>query len=139
MKINKLMSRDIVIVELNDPLSRVKELFEQTSFHHLLVVEDGRMFGVISDRDLLKSISPNIDSVAATTRDLASLNKKAHQIMTRQPISLNENATVTDAIDIFNDNKISCIPIIDDEEKPVGIISWRDIMRELGKQCKRDK
>ena len=137
MKISKLMSRNIVIVELNDPLSRVKELFEQTTFHHLLVVEDGRMFGVISDRDLLKSVSPNIDSVAATTRDLASLNKKAHQIMTRQPISLNENATVTEAIDIFNHNKISCIPIIDDSDKPVGIISWRDIMRELGKQCKR--
>ncbi|WP_082793705.1 CBS domain-containing protein [Zhongshania aliphaticivorans] len=33
----------------------------------------------------------------------------------------------------MNQNKISCIPIVDSEEAPVGIISWRDIMRELGK------
>ncbi|MBL4830922.1 MAG: CBS domain-containing protein [Aliivibrio sp.] len=137
MKISKLMSENIVIVELNDPLSKVKEIFEQTEFHHLLVVEDGKMFGVISDRDLLKSVSHKIDSISATTKELASLNKKAHQIMTRKPISLNEAATVTEAIDIFNQHKISCIPIVNDNESPVGIVSWRDIMRELGKQCKR--
>jgi len=127
------MSRNIVVVEMDDPLSKVKEIFEQTEFHHLLVVENKRMFGVISDRDLLKSISPNIDTEAATTKDLYSLNKKAHQIMSRKPVSLNENSTVKEAVDIFNHNKISCIPIVDDNKKPVGIVSWRDIMRELGR------
>ena len=133
MKISKLMSKNIVIVEMDAPLSKVKGIFEQTEFHHLIVVEDGKMFGVISDRDLLKSISHNIDTMAATTKDLASLDKKAHQIMTRKPISLNENSTVKEAIVIFNQNKISCIPIVNDYEKPVGIISWRDIMKALVK------
>lgn len=133
MKINQLMSKNIVIVAMDDPLSHVKKIFDQTKFHHLLVVERDRLCGVISDRDLLKSISPNIDSVVATTKDLASLNKKAHQIMTRQLICLNEDSTAKEAIDIFNQNKISCIPIINNDNKPVGILSWRDIMQALGK------
>lgn len=133
MKINKLMSKDVVTIEMDDSLSKVKCLFEETGFHHLLVVEDRRLFGIISDRDLLKSLSPAIDTLAATTKDIACLNKKAHQIMTSKPICVDENSTVRNAIQIFNQNNISCIPIINSDEIPVGILSWRDIMRELGK------
>jgi acetoin utilization protein AcuB len=137
MKISKLMSKNVVVVKMDDPLSKVKDIFDEAEFHHLLVVDDERLFGVISDRDLLKSLSPKIGDVTATAKDLASLNKKAHQIMTRKPISLDENATVKDAIKIFNEHKISCIPIINNEEKPVGILSWRDIMQELGNMAEK--
>ena len=133
MKISKLMSKDLVSVEMDDPLSKVKELFEKTGFHHLLVVEDKKLFGIISDRDLLKSLSPAIGTEAATAKDIACLSKKAHQIMTRKPISIDENSSVKDAIKIFNQNNISCIPIINSDNIAVGILSWRDIMRELGK------
>ncbi|MFT6896364.1 MAG: acetoin utilization protein AcuB [Paraglaciecola sp.] len=137
MKINKLMSKNVVVVKMNDPLSKVKDIFDQAQFHHLLVVDDERLSGVISDRDLLKSISPKIGDVTATTKDLAALNKKAHQIMTRKPISLNENASVKEAIKIFNEHKISCIPVINNNAKPVGILSWRDIMQELEKMAEK--
>lgn len=135
MKISKLMTKHLVVVTMDDPLSKVKDIFDQTEFHHLLVVEGDNLFGVISDRDLLRSLSPKIDTAGATSKDLASLNKKAHQIMTRKPIYLNENASPQDAVDIFNQNKISCIPITNDDGKPVGILSWRDIMKVIkGKQ-----
>ena len=133
MKASKLMSTNLVVVQMDDHLGKLKAIFEETRFHHLLVVEGERLYGIISDRDLLKSLSPNIGTMAATTKDMASLNKKAHQIMTRRPIFLREDATIDDAISIFNQNKISCIRIVDNTEAPIGIISWRDIMRELGK------
>ncbi|MFT5519972.1 MAG: acetoin utilization protein AcuB [Enterobacterales bacterium] len=133
MKVSQLMSKNVVTIEMDDSLRIVKNLFEETGFHHLLVVEDNKLFGVISDRDLLKSLSPVIDTLAATTKDIACLNKKAHQIMTSKPICIDENATVKSAIKIFNQNNISCIPVINDDQIPVGILSWRDIMRELGK------
>lgn len=135
MKITALMTTSLVTVELDDPLSTVKEIFDNTNFHHLLVVEGAKLKGVISDRDLFKALSPNIDTVAATAKDLASLNKKVHQIMTRKPITLDDNASVKDAIELFNANRISCIPIVGQDNKPVGIVSWRDIMKELGKRA----
>ncbi len=133
MNVTKLMSKKVVTVEMNDPISKVKDIFEETQFHHLLVVEKRKLLGVISDRDLLKSISPNVDTLAATTKDLATLNKRVHQIMTRKPIFLYETATVLDAIEVFNQNKISCIPIVNGEDQPTGILSWRDIMQALVK------
>ncbi len=131
MSVEKIMSKPVVTIEMDDSLRMVKEIFDNTRFHHLLVVESGKLFGVISDRDLLKALSPNIGTAAETNRDAASLNKRVHQIMTRKPITLGQNAGIFDAIEIFNNHNISCIPVVDDGRKPVGIISWRDILKAL--------
>lgn len=131
MNVTSLMSKNIISIDMDDPIRKARDIFKAEEFHHLLVCDKRSLVGVISDRDLLKAISPNVDTVAATDKDLATLNKKAHQIMTRKPISLNNSATMKDAIILFNENKISCIPIIDENHHPVGILSWRDIIKYI--------
>ncbi len=80
MSVEKIMSKTAVTVEMDDSLRTVKEIFDKTRFHHLLVVESGKLIGVISNRDLLKVLSPNIGTVHETARDAACLNKRVHQI-----------------------------------------------------------
>ncbi|ARN74376.1 CBS domain-containing protein [Oceanicoccus sagamiensis] len=133
MKVKQIMTNPVVAVAMDDSLGKVKRIFEDTHFHHLLVVDDEKLMGVISDRDLLKALSPRIGTPAETSADLAILDRRAHQIMTRKLISLDDSASVKDAVDIFNQHSISCIPIVNKDRKPVGIVSWRDIMQELGK------
>lgn len=131
MALENIMSSPVVSVSMDDSLAQVKEIFDNTSFHHLLVVENKKLCGVLSDRDLLKALSPNVGTISETQKDLATLNKRVHQVMTRRPITLSAKDTVYDAIHIFNHNKISCIPIVDAENHPVGIISWRDILKSI--------
>ena len=125
------MTKPVVTVTLDDTLRLVKHTFDNAKFHHLLVVEEGKLYGVISDRDLLKSISPFIGTVQETVHDKFTLNKKAHQIMTRKPITLTPSADVYEAISLFNQYSISCIPIVNEKGAPVGIVSWRDILRTI--------
>ncbi|MBT1451844.1 CBS domain-containing protein [Glaciecola sp. XM2] len=132
MLIKKLMTQPIVTVEFDDTLKVLKEIFENVKFHHLLVVEDKKLYGVISDRDLLKATSPFVGTANEKVRDKLTLNRKAHQIMTRKPITLTADANVYDAIAIFNEHSISCIPIVNEHFEPVGIVSWRDILRVIG-------
>ena len=131
MSVEKIMSKTVVTVEMDDSLRMVKEIFDNTRFHHLLVVNSGKLVGVISDRDLLKALSPKIGTPSETAGDVASLNKRVHQIMTRNLIVLRQDAGISDAIEIFNNQNISCVPVVDDGCKPVGIISWRDILKAL--------
>lgn len=138
MKITSVMSRDVVSVGMDDAIGKVKIIFEEHGFHHLLVVQDARLVGVISDRDLLKSISPNVDSIAATAKDMATLEKKVHQIMTRKPIAVSEHALVKDAIELFNNERISCLPVINEKSHPVGIVSWRDIIRVIAEKLDKN-
>ena len=131
MKISDIMTKSVVTVEMDDKLSLVKEIFDNSKFRHLLVIDEGKLFGVISDRDLLKAISPNLGSMVVTYRDLATLNKRVHQIMSRKPITLKADASISDAAILFNTHRISCIPIVDDEFQPIGVVSWRDLIKTM--------
>jgi acetoin utilization protein AcuB len=132
MDVGSFMTARVVTVELDDRLDVVKKIFDALNFHHLLVIDDSRKLkGVVSDRDLLRALSPYVGSAAENARDLATLNKRVHQIMSREPVTLNRGASLEEAMRLFLANRISCIPIVDDDFKPVGILSWRDVMRAL--------
>lgn len=131
MKIKDIMQKRVVTVDMDCSLWEVKMIFDNTRFHHLLVIEKNRLVGVISDRDYLKAASPNLGTAAETSKDTATLNKRAHQIMSRKLHTLDEEATVLDAILLFNQKPISCIPVVDEERHIKGILSWRDIMKVM--------
>ncbi len=128
MKVDEIMTRAIVTIKMDDSLKLARDIFGRTKFHHLLVVEGKVLYGVLSDRDLLKAVSPNIGTVSETVKDTATLNKKVHQIMTRKPVTLHPQSSVNHVIDVFNSYTVSCVPVVDDECKPVGIVSWRDVL-----------
>ncbi len=132
MALGNIMTARIVTVEMDDRLEVVKEIFDTKHFHHLLVIDEGKkLSGVLSDRDLLRALSPYVGSAAETSRDLATLNKRVHQIMTRHPLTLRPHSAVAEAVNLLLKNRISCIPIVDDDFRPVGIVSWRDLLRAL--------
>lgn len=131
MNIKEIMTERVVTVEMDDPLTVVKEIFDNCQFHHLLVIDHEKLVGVVSDRDLLRAVSPYLGTAAENTRDMQTLNQRVHQIMSRKPVTLETEATVADAIDVFNTEKISCIPIVDAQEAPLGIVSWRDVIKAV--------
>ncbi len=131
MKVEEIMSKNLVTIKMDDSLKAVKVILDNAGIHHLLVVESGNLHGVVSDRDMLKALSPNIGTLAETNKDAITLNKRVHQIMTSELVTLTPDADISEAIEIFNNHDISCIPVVDDKNKPVGIISWRDIIKAI--------
>ena len=124
------MTSRVVTVHMDDRLGVAKEIFDALKFHHLLVVDgEGRLVGVMSDRDLLKALSPYVGTVAENARDAATLNKRAHQIMTRKPITLPPEAPIREAVSLILAERISCVPIVDPHFRPVGILTWRDLLK----------
>ena len=68
-------------------------------------------------------------TASETTRDVGVFNKKAHQILTRKPVTLSEKSGLSEAVKIFKKYNISCIPVVNDQNKPIGIVSWRDLLK----------
>jgi acetoin utilization protein AcuB len=132
MSLGGVMTTRLVTVEVDDPLEVVKQIFDSVKFHHLLVVDTGKtLCGVISDRDLLRALSPYIGTASENSRDTATLKKRVHQIMTRKPVTLPPEATVGEAVRVFLEHRVSCIPIVGPGFKAVGILSWRDVLKSL--------
>jgi len=128
MRIREIMTTRVATVSMDDRLSVIKDIFEQAHFRHLLVLEEGELVGVISDRDLFRAISPYLDSEAEMNRDTETLNRRAHQIMTRHPVTVAAHLTVREGIKLMLEKNVSCLPVLDNGAL-VGIISWKDFLR----------
>jgi acetoin utilization protein AcuB len=131
MKLEDIMTRDVVTIGLDHRLRTVQQLFDKHKFHHLLVVEDKKLIGIISDRDLLKAVSPFVATLSEKARDASTLDKRAHLVMTRSPVTAQKETTVQEAARLLVKNNISCLPIVSPEQEPIGIVTWKDILRGL--------
>ena len=129
MKLTSIMTKKVVTVGMDTTLGKIYEIFNQKKFHHLLVVEDNQLCGVISDRDVLKAISPFLDTLAEQSRDLSTLKKKAHQIMTRKPITISKELSSKDAAKLILQKNISCLPIVSSDGCIDGIVTWKDLLK----------
>jgi len=129
MIVSEIMQTNVITIGMDDTLEHIQKLFEKHKFHHVLVVEEGELLGVISDRDVLKEISPHINTLSEDSRALQTLKKKAHQIMTRTPITAEKHTRMEDAAKLMLDKVISCLPIVSESGQIEGILSMKDIMR----------
>lgn len=114
---------------MDDSLAKVQWLFNHHKIHHILVVEQEQLVGVISDRDFLKSISPFLGTIHGRMEDECTLNKKAHQIMTRKPVTAPPQTRVETAAFLLLKHGISCLPVVLKSGKIKGIITWRDLLK----------
>ncbi|MGL5815631.1 CBS domain-containing protein [Aeromonas sp.] len=127
MLVREIMTTRVATVSMDDRLNVIKEIFEQAHFRHLLVLEDDLLVGVISDRDMLRAISPYLDTDAEMTRDTETLNRRAHQIMSRHPITIAPDQTLQAATRLMLEKHVSCLPVLENGAL-VGILSWTDLL-----------
>lgn len=138
MKVTQIMKTYVVTTGMDTKLSAVQRVFDRRKFHHILIVEDDELLGVVSDRDILKQLSPFLATAAERPQDLSTLDKLMHQIMTRKPITGDTETTVEEAVNIFVSENISCLPILSEEQKVIGIVTWKDILkRSISQKRKR--
>ena len=131
MNIDQIMTHETITIGMDDDVRRVNDLFEEHGFHHLLVVEKGRLVGVISDRDLLRNVSPFIGKLSERPQDMATLKRRVHQIMRHKPVTITSEMKVEDAAEVMLEHHVSCLPIVTEDGHPVGIVTWRDLLGGL--------
>jgi len=128
MKISLIMTNDVVTVDKDETLAALHEIFKKKEFHHLLVAENNKLLGVISDRDLFKAISPYVGTRVELSRDKTTMNRHAHEIMNDKPITVSEDQMITEAVNLLMGHNISCLPVVSENRHILGIVTMKDIM-----------
>ncbi|MEQ8317563.1 MAG: CBS domain-containing protein [Phycisphaerales bacterium] len=132
MKISDIMTRQIVTASMDDDLEHLRELFTNYRFRHLPVIgDDGRLAGIVSDRDVLAAVSPFAGTINERTADANSLKRRAHQIMSRKLHTISPDETAENATLMLLHRRISALPVVDDRGHLVGVVTMRDLMRWL--------
>lgn len=117
-RLSAIMTKDVVTVNPDDSLDRVKELLFKKRIHHLPVVEGKKLVGIVTSWDLIKS---QID-----WKDYSKT--KVKDIMTRNVATLGPNELIGAAAMIFLKNLFHGLPITDDEGNLLGIVTTHDIL-----------
>ncbi|MBA3967576.1 MAG: CBS domain-containing protein [Nitrospirales bacterium] len=125
------MTTRVVTIEMDDSLEVVRDLFKKVRFHHLLVVDNQKLVGIISDRDMLKAVSPFVGTMSETTRDRATLNKRAHQIMSHHPVTVRSSCSLQEAAQLMLARGVSCLPVTTMNGEVLGIVTWKDVLRAI--------
>ncbi len=131
MQVRQIMTPRVVRISPDDTLGTAAALFQRHRFHHLLVVDQARLVGVLSDRDLLKNVSPFIHKMAERPQDVLTLQKRVHQVMTRELVTAMVDEPIEAAGQRMLLTEVSCLPVLDEQRRPVGIITWRDLLQAL--------
>ena len=127
--IGEIMTARVVTIEMDDSLEVIRDIFRKVRFHHLLVVDNEKLVGVISDRDVLKAISPYVGTMSETNRDRATLNKRAHQIMSHYPVTVRQSCPLQEAAQLMLTRGVSCLPVTTIDGIIQGVVTWKDVFR----------
>lgn len=127
MTVDGIMTREVVTVPPGTALSDVRARLHNGGCRHLLVVEDGALAGVISERDVLRALSPFLDTYTEEHRDVRTLALPAREIMC-PPVTVSPTTDVGMAATQLLDHNVSSLPVVRDDEI-VGIVTTKDLLR----------
>ena len=128
MLVQHWMTRDVVTVEADTPFLEARLTLKDKQIRHLPVVDHGKLIGVVTDRDL-KEASPS----GATTLDVYEMNylllkMKVRDLVKRDPITIKPTNSVEKAALLMHDNRIGCLPVVDDTGTLAGVITETDLL-----------
>ena len=118
--VNEIMTKDVIVVTKDDTIQSAAKLMRNYSIRNIPVMNEKReISGVISAKDIIyKVVSENRNN-----------NLPVEEIMTRENIVFSRyNDTIIEVSEIMNKKGLSVLPVINEKEELVGIISKTDLL-----------
>ena len=130
--IKEIMTGQVQSLSPNRDVMEAKRLMEKFKIHHLPIVLDGDLVGVLSSNDInnVVYLCGFIGDKLEDSRIFQSLS--IHEIMTKEVTSIDANAKISEAVLLFSNVSFHCLPVMDDG-KLIGIVSSKDVFRFLTK------
>jgi len=129
MLVYERMSRHPMTVRLETPVDiALKRMRDEHVRRFPVVDKDGKLVGIVSEKDLLYAAPSPATSLSIYELNYLYSRITVEQVMSRNVISVEENAPLEEAARTMVDNKVGGLPVMRDS-KLVGIITETDIFR----------
>ena len=131
MLIKNFMTKKVITIDAEDSMQKAIQMLQQHKINMMPVLANGKVVGVISDRDLKKA-SPSEATDLEKHELKYLLNKiRVKDIMTKKVVAVPPDFTIEEAAEVLLNNDISGAPVLDDRGNLVGIITNTDLYKAL--------
>jgi CBS domain-containing protein/anti-sigma regulatory factor (Ser/Thr protein kinase) len=126
LRVQEVMTGDLKALSPDMTMSEALEMFRSARISGAPVVQDGKLLGVISLEDLIRCLT------------IGDLEAKVANYMSRSLITVRSTEPVINALQLFVDTRHGRLPVLDEDDKPIGILTKGDITMGLLKALQRD-
>ena len=118
MKVRQIMTKSVLTCRTTDSLARAAQLMWENDIGCLPVLHDGKVVGMVTDRDI---------AVVAYLKRERLLDIHVSSAMTHQVLSCRPDDNVVEVEQMMSQCQVRRVPVIDELERPMGILSLNDI------------
>ena len=131
MLVKNWMSKEVFTIDIHDSMRNADRLMKELCISRLPVMKKGKLVGIVTDRDLKRASASDCNSLEIHELHYLLEETKVDEIMTRDPITVPPDYTLEEAAEILLNNKISGVPVVEDNGQVVGIITQTDLFRAM--------
>jgi acetoin utilization protein AcuB len=124
------MQKDVVRANMDTSIGEAMTICFQHRIRHLpILTGEGRLVGIVTDRDLRFYISHRLGTIMENNTDRETLHRHLNVVMVRRVITAKPEMTVADAARLMVDYHVGCLPVVDAENRLLGIMTSGDFLR----------
>ena len=128
--VSEIMRREFVSLEAADQVDFADQVMRLGRIRHLPVISQGRLVGIVSNRDLL---SASLSKVLDFTRERQKAflgTVDVQEVMTRDVQTVPPETTLEEAARLMLRHKIGCLVVCGPDGRPLGLLTESDLLRE---------
>jgi len=127
VRVASVMTGDPITITGEATLSDAAGALLEGGFRHLPVVDtDEKLIGMLSERDLRSAFGT--DFIDWTSVEQSRLDEVVTNVMAPDPVVIRASNRLVDVLDVFTDDRIGAVPVLDEEDHLVGILSYVDVL-----------
>jgi CBS domain-containing membrane protein len=126
--VREIMMGSPVTLKPDDSLKLASDLISLGRIRHIPIVENGKLLGIISERDLMGRAADRILNLKEKSKSALLKTVMIKEIMQRRVVTVEPDTPITEAAHLMADRKIGCLPVLGDGTL-VGLVTTTDILR----------
>jgi CBS domain-containing membrane protein len=126
--VREIMTGSPVTLKPEDTLDLANNVISLGRIRHIPVVEDGRLIGLLSERDLMGAATIEIFGLKQKRKSALLKTVLIKDVMKKRVISVKPDTPIKDAAQLMADKKIGCVPVVESGTL-VGLLTTTDILR----------
>jgi acetoin utilization protein AcuB len=130
LKVGDRMTREVITVNIDEPIRRLWELVREKKLRRFPVMDGGKLVGIITDRDIRDATASSVVLTEKKYHDFLLDTVKVKSVMTPNPVTVSADTDLKDAARKILELKVGGLPVAEGD-RLAGIITETDMIDAL--------